>query len=199
MLIPLGSCEQHGPHLPLDTDTQIAVAIAHGAALQIEHALVAPPVAYGSSGEHDGFAGTLSIGTAVTEALVVELVRSAPWADRVVVVNGHGGNLEPVRSAIELLRREGHRVDDWWPTGEPGDLHAGRVETSVMLHLNPSAVGDLPAGVVAPSIAALVTDGVAAHSTSGVLGDPTGASADEGNRILGRWIDDLVAMIVGHN
>lgn len=197
VLIPMGSCEQHGPHLPLDTDTQIAVAIANGAALQINHALVAPPVAYGSSGEHNAFAGTLSIGAAVTEALVIELARSAPWADRLVFVNGHGGNLGPVRGAIELLRREGHTVDDWWPTGEPDDLHAGRIETSVMLHLNPSAVGDLPAGVVAPPIVALISDGVGAHSTSGVLGDPTGASADEGARILGRWIDDLVATIVG--
>ena len=193
----MGSCEQHGPHLPLDTDTQIAVAIANGAARHVERALVAPAVAYGSSGEHDGFAGTLSIGAAVTEMLVVELARSAPWADRLVFVNGHGGNLEPVRRAVELLRREGHHVDDWWPTGEHGDLHAGRVETSVLMHLNPSVVGDLPAGVAAPPIAALITDGVAAHSTSGVLGDPTGATADEGALILGRWIDDLVAMIAG--
>ena len=193
----MGSCEQHGPHLPLDTDTQIAVAIANGAARHVARALVAPAVAYGSSGEHDGFAGTLSIGAAVTEMLVIELARSAPWADRLVFVNGHGGNLEPVRRAVEFLRREGRHVDDWWPTGEPGDLHAGRVETSVMMHLNPAAVGDLPDGVAAPPIAALIADGVAAHSISGVLGDPTGATADEGARILERWIDDLVAMIAG--
>ena len=195
MLIPIGSCEQHGPHLPLDTDTRIAVAVADGAARRIADALVAPAIAYGASGEHAGFAGTLSLGTAATREVLIELGRSADWAARLVVVNGHGGNHEAVRAAVDVLHSEGRRVLEWWPTGEPGDLHAGRAETSVMLHLVPSLVGPIPAPVEAPTIAALIAEGVMAHSPSGVLGDPSGATAAEGARILAAWIDGLVNVI----
>jgi creatinine amidohydrolase len=195
VLVPVGSCEQHGPHLPLDTDTRIAVAVADGAAGRLGDALVAPAVAYGASGEHAGFAGTLSLGTAATRETLIELGRSGDWAKRLVFVNGHGGNHEAIRAAVDVLRSEGRRVLEWWPTGEPGDLHAGRIETSVMLHLVPSLVGPIPAPVEAPTIAALIAEGVMAHSPSGVLGDPSGATAAEGARILAAWIDGLVNMI----
>ncbi len=195
LLIPVGSCEQHGPHLPLDTDSQIALAIAQRAAEQVMNTLVAPVVAYGSSGEHAGFPGTLSIGTDATTHLLVELGRSADWATRLVFVNGHGGNLSAVREAVELLRSEGRTADDWWPRAVPGDLHAGRVETSVMLHLSPDLVGLPPEPVTAPSIEALAADGVLAHSPSGVLGDPHGAHAEEGERWLSTWIGDLLDML----
>jgi creatinine amidohydrolase/Fe(II)-dependent formamide hydrolase-like protein len=96
LAVPLGSCEQHGPHLPLDTDTRIAVALAEGLAARRPDVLVAPAVPYGSSGEHQGFAGTLSIGQDALEHLLVELVRSADGWRGVVLVNGHGGNAEPL-------------------------------------------------------------------------------------------------------
>ena len=73
IMIPLGSTEQHGPHLPLDTDTRIATAVARGAAKHLEHGwLVAPAIAYGASGEHQSFAGTISIGTEALTMLLVE-------------------------------------------------------------------------------------------------------------------------------
>src|SRR4051794_39471729 len=77
LVLPLGSTEQHGPHLPFSTDTDIAVALAERLASTSPGVVVAPPLPYGSSGEHAGFAGTLSIGAAALEHVVVELVRSA--------------------------------------------------------------------------------------------------------------------------
>ena len=77
LVIPLGATEQHGPHLPLSTDTDIAVALCRGLAAARPSVLVAPPLPYGASGEHAGFAGTLSIGQDAAETVVVELGRSA--------------------------------------------------------------------------------------------------------------------------
>ncbi len=92
LLVPLGATEQHGPHLTLDTDTVIAMAWADAAAARIP-ALVAPALPYGSSGEHQSFAGTLSIGAPVLELVLVELARSArDRFDRIVFVAGHAGN-----------------------------------------------------------------------------------------------------------
>ena len=76
LALPLGSLEQHGPHLPLDTDTRIADAVAGGLAARRPGVVVAPPVAYGASGEHAAFAGTLLIGHEPLAAMLVELVRS---------------------------------------------------------------------------------------------------------------------------
>ena len=68
LAVPLGSCEQHGPHLPLDTDTRIAVALADRLAARHAQVVVAPAVAFGSSGEHAGFPGTLSIGQGLSSS-----------------------------------------------------------------------------------------------------------------------------------
>src|SRR5690606_24834147 len=116
LLVPLGATEQHGPHLPLGTDTEIALALARAAAAQVDGAIVAPPLPYGSSGEHQGFAGTISIGREATELLLVELCRSAAESfRRIVLVSAHGGNAEPLRRAVARLRAEGHDVRAWEP------------------------------------------------------------------------------------
>ncbi len=77
LAVPVGSTEQHGPHLPLSTDTDIAVALCDRLAAARPDVLVAPPVGYGASGEHAGFPGTLSIGLGALELLLIELGRSA--------------------------------------------------------------------------------------------------------------------------
>jgi mycofactocin precursor peptide peptidase len=197
VLVPVGSVEQHGPHLPLDTDTRIAAAVAARAATAA--LLVAPPVAYGASGEHEGFAGTVSIGHEALRLLLVELGRSAAgWAGRLVFVNGHGGNVSSLVEAVRLLRYEG-RDAAWFACASGGDAHAGRTETSLMLALDPVLVRpERAAGNTAP-LADLLPEmragGVAAVSPNGVLGDPVGASADEGERLLADMAAALGAAI----
>lgn len=195
VLVPVGSIEQHGPHLPLDTDTAIARAVADRMALALGDASVAPAVSYGASGEHQAFPGTCSIGPEALRMVLVELVRSIRcWAQRVALVNAHGGNLTAVRGAVEQLRFEGHDVA-WVPcTTEEVDLHAGRTETSLMLHLAPWSVRHdrAEAGNTQPLqeiLPAMLAGGVAAVSANGVLGDPTGATAAEGARLLDRIVD----------
>ena len=136
--IPVGSCEQHGPHLPLATDTIVAEALAAGLAATQRSVVVGPSLTVTASGEHAGFPGTLSIGTDATATVIVELVRSADWASGVVLINGHGGNHEAVERARATLDAEGRRVLSWWPRVAGGDAHAGRTETSLMLALRPS-------------------------------------------------------------
>ncbi len=203
VVVPLGSVEQHGRHLPMATDTVVAQAVAEAVVPRLDGALLAPAVPYGASGEHEGFPGTVSIGTEALTTVLVELGRSAcRWAQRVVVVNGHGGNLQALRAAVPLLRSEGRDVA-WFPCGVPGgDAHAGRTETSVMLHVEPAGVrvADAVAGETA-SLAEILprlrAGGVRAVSPSGVLGDPAGASAAEGAELHAAITRRLVAAVRG--
>lgn len=140
LAVPVGATEQHGPHLPLTTDTDIAQALCDGLAAARPDVLVAPAVAYGSSGEHAGFAGTLSIGQEATELLLVELGRSASETfRRLLFVSAHGGNAGPVARAVARLRAESRDVEVFQPRW-PGDPHAGRPETALQLALRPSGV-----------------------------------------------------------
>lgn len=200
LIIPVGSTEQHGPHLPLDTDTRIATAVAREVLEQLDDGsagawMVAPAVPYGASGEHEGFPGTVSIGTAALQSLLVEYGRSASsWASRLVYVNGHGGNVEALAAAVALLRQEGRDVG-WVPCIAAGaDAHAGHTETSVLLHISPGDVwtDDLAAGNTAPLaelMPAMRSGGIAAVSEVGVLGDPTTATAAEGERIFAEMVN----------
>jgi mycofactocin system creatininase family protein len=199
LVVPLGSTEQHGHHLPLGTDTAVACAVAEAAAGALDGALLAPALAYGASGEHEDFPGTVSLGTEALTGLLVEYGRSASrWAARVLLVNGHGGNLDALRSAGSLLRAEGRDVA-WFPCGIPGgDAHAGRTETSLMLHVEPEGVlGERTLGGETASIASLLprlrAEGVRAVSPTGVLGDPAGATAEEGAALLRVLADRVVA------
>lgn len=202
LIIPLGSTEQHGPHLPVDTDTRIATAVASGIAERLGGTwLLAPAIGYGASGEHQGFPGTVSIGTAALQLLLVEYGRSAcDWASRLVFVNGHGGNLTAVASAVALLRSEGRDVA-WCACSVPGaDAHAGHTETSVLLHISPEVVHttEWVAGNEAPLaelMPRLRDGGVAAVSAVGVLGNPTTASADDGARIFAEMVDTCTGRV----
>jgi len=199
LAIPIGSTEQHGPHLPLSTDTDIAVALCEKLA-QHRDVVLAPPIAYGSSGEHAGFAGTLSIGQAALEQMLVELCRSATDTfAHVVLVSGHGGNAEAVRRSVATLRHERRDVISFFPrwVGEP---HAGWPETAMMLALNPISVllARAEPGNTRPLtelMPLMRSGGVRAVSANGVLGDPRSATADQGHQLLDSLAADLTSIV----
>lgn len=201
LAVPLGSTEQHGPHLPVSTDTDIAVVLCELLAAERDDVVVAPAMPYGASGEHAGFPGTLSIGQEALELLVIELVRSAAVAFAgVIFVCGHGGNAEALLRGVTRAREEGHDVMMFLPRWE-GDPHAGRAETSMMLALHPKIVR-MDAAVAGNTEALselmprLRAEGVRAVSPNGVLGDPSGASADEGDALLAAAAGQLISDVM---
>ncbi len=211
LLVPVGSLEQHGPALPLGTDTMIAAAAAEEAARRVTAAghdvVVAPALCYGASGEHEDFPGTVSIGHDALQLVLLELARSAcRWAEGLVFVNGHGGNALSLRGTVEQLRAEDRAVA-WTDCSVAGaDAHAGRTETSIMRFLAPWTVRtDLlapgPTTPIAELMPTLRSAGVRAVSANGVLGDPTGSSTEEGKRLLeeivGRLVRELTDIVVG--
>lgn len=203
LAIPVGSCEQHGPHLPLGTDSMIAEALAGRLADRVDGVVVGPTITVSASGEHAGFPGTLSIGTDATASVLVELARSADWAAGLVFVNGHGGNADAMARAVSTIRAESRRVIAWWPQvadESAADAHAGHVETSLMLAIRPDLVvlDRLEAGNTAP-LAELAPQlragGVAVVSANGVLGDPRDATLSAGTSLLDKITVDLVATV----
>jgi creatinine amidohydrolase len=200
LVVPVGATEQHGPHLPLTTDTEIAEALADRLASLEDRVWLAPALAYGASGEHADFPGTVSIGAEATELALVELCRSAAASFRsVLMISTHGGNAAPLAAAVELLRTEGREVRAWTPRWE-GDAHAGRVETSLMLAIAPerirldlAEVGNTePLDELLPRLRA---EGVRAVAANGVLGDPAGASPAEGERLLAAAVEELRGLV----
>lgn len=207
VLVPIGSLEQHGPHLPFDTDTRIASAAAAQAADLLaaggHDVVVVPALPIGASGEHQDFPGTVSMGHEALRLVLVEIVRSlSTWAGRIVLVNGHGGNVPTLRDALTQMRVEGHDVS-WFPCAFESsvDAHAGADETSVMLHLDPSrvAMDRAEAGRTEPLqqlLPDLMAQGVRPVSPNGVLGDPTSADAARGEALLGGLVERLTRAVV---
>lgn len=198
LVVPLGATEQHGPHLPLGTDTAVIEAVADRFERLRPDAWLAPALPFGASGEHAGFPGTLSLGSEALALCLVELARSADAFPATLFACWHGGNGDALERALATLRAEGRFVDVWRASHVGGDLHAGRTETSLMLAICPRAVelaearagGDLDPRTLWPR---LRTDGVRGVSPNGVLGDPAGATAAEGERLLDRLARDLAA------
>lgn len=196
LLVPLGSCEQHGPHLPLNTDATVAQMVASDVAGRVD-VDVAPVLSFGASGEHQGFAGLLSIGTEVLTSVLVELARSAraTWS-AVVFVSGHGGNLDALRRAQEISKAEGDRVAYWLPSDPEGDAHAGATETSVMMTIDPSVRGDgVDGSDVRGDDPRLRTLGVIGVAPSGVLGRPEHATPEYGAACRERWCAEVVEIV----
>lgn len=196
VIVPLGSWEQHGAHLPSTTDSIIIEHVVNRAA-HGRDVVVAPVMHITASDEHRGFPGTLSVGTEAMAASLVSVARSAAWARGVLFANGHGGNADALRIASSAMAHEGLRHAVWSLPGYDGsDAHAGHTETSVMLHLSPSEVHlDLAvAGNVSPAgelIDDMRSGGVIAVSGSGVLGDPTTATAAHGGAVVRMWVESL--------
>lgn len=160
-VLPLGAIEQHGPHLPVSTDTDIVSQVAAAAEKQLpEDILLCPTLAFGSSHHHISFGGTLSISVGTYTQLIVELTESLIQSNfrRILLLNGHGGNITPVKQALSVLSNKydvstqpNIALATYWelagkvfagdPPMESAALsHACEYETSLILHLFPEKV-----------------------------------------------------------
>ncbi|MFC1416659.1 creatininase family protein [Streptacidiphilus cavernicola] len=199
-VLPVGSFEQHGAHLPLITDTAIACMIAQRIAT--DHGLfLLPPVTMSCSHEHAGMTGTVSISAVTLYAVIGDIWRSlqASGIQGLIIVNGHGGNYV-LSNFVQEASVAGPRValfptrDDWQQARADAcleststeDMHGGELEVSLLLHGAPELVRD---GVEADDHAApqrphLLTLGLTAYTPNGIIGNPSLASAVKGKAIL---------------
>lgn len=208
VILPLGATEQHGPHLPLGTDSLLAEAIANGLTKVLPKTLVAPTLPIGCSDEHSGFAGLLSLDAQTLAQIVVDCARRmAGWGiSRLILFSAHGGNSKALELASDQLRDElpllqisvldpSTKVADALlaiaetdgVAAESVGLHAGEGETSEMLFFYPQLVHMERAvsgytGNMPEILPALMTRGLSAVTRNGVLGDPTAANASRGER-----------------
>lgn len=217
-VLALGSTEQHGPHLPFDTDTRIAAALLERFCARVPEAIALPALPLGCAREHLGFPGTLSLDEATLEAVLVDVARSIARSGfaRLFVFSAHGGNesllerIGPVlaaaaaparvivhaglaRTTDELHARARERGV---PPAEAGH-HAGEVETSMLLQLAPASVrrDRLAAGRldVPEPASALFYPSLRDNAPDGTVGDPRRARAASGRAYLDAWTDVLVA------
>ncbi|WP_121437680.1 creatininase family protein [Actinomadura pelletieri] len=205
-VLPIGSHEQHGPFLPLATDTVIACTIAREIATR-HPVRTLPPVTISCSHEHAAWPGTVSISAATLHAVVRDVADSLARAGvpKLVLVNGHGGNyvlgnvVQEASGDMALFPGP----DDWedarraagMETSGDADMHAGELETSILLHAHPELVRDgyQTADHRADDRRFLLTAGMAAYTESGVIGRPSLARARKGRDAL----ESLVASFGG--
>lgn len=222
VILPLGATEQHGPHLPLGTDTIRAVALAERLAERIPGSLVAPVLPIGCSDEHSGFAGLLSLDHETLASVIVDCARRmVAWGiRRLIILSAHGGNDQAIALALRRLHDELPPLRVWVPssksaydallaeachaglTPESVGIHAGEGETSELLHLRPELVRlqFADAGYTGDMIEIMEQlsrpGGLANVTTNGVLGDPSAARGDRGARYLQVQIEDCAKQLI---
>ena len=212
-LLPVGATEQHGPHAPLSTDTRNAVAVAEAAATAFDGEIViAPAVPVGVSEEHRQFAGTLWVSPDTFRAYVRETVASLAHHgfDRVVVVNGHGGNVTALEEVTATITRhdDAFAVPFTWfeATGEHYREmgHGGPIETALLRHVHPDLVREErieEAGAGASDRWGEWVSGVnlaydsAEFTDNGVVGDPAEGNAERGAELLDLATEALVDLL----
>lgn len=211
-ILPIGSFEQHGPHLPLATDTLVASAIASAIA-EAYPVLLLPPVTFSCSHEHAAFPGTVSISASTLAAIVNDIADSLrrQAIAGLLVVNGHGGNYALANVVQEANLNSPPNVglyparDDWHEarlasgmvSDAHEDMHAGELETSIVLAAFPDVVRDgwEHADHTHDDRRHLLTLGMAAYTKSGVLGCPSQATAAKGRAALQRLADGAKRII----
>ncbi len=208
-VLPVGAFEQHGPHLPLATDSLIAGALAAGLAERLD-ALLLPALPVSCSQEHAGFPGTVWLAAGTLAAVVGDIRASLAHAgtEKLAIVNAHGGNLVLAHLAREA-NLEAPRV--WLGPGRHiqeaafaaagietsvhDDMHAGEYETSVLLHAWPQLVRMADAADELAERPQLAVRGLAAYSRSGTVGRPSRATAEKGKAALAAMVDAMAAEV----
>jgi creatinine amidohydrolase/Fe(II)-dependent formamide hydrolase-like protein len=220
-LLPVGSIEQHGPHLPLDTDAfdaqYLAQKVAEGCSAP--KPLVLPLIPYGVSYHHEDFSGTLGISPKTLSDLVYDIGMGAArhGITKLMIINGHGGNIPALQFAAQMINRDAH-IFTCVETGEtsekdiialsetPNDVHAGEVETSTALANRPHLVQSDKLRKYIPRFSSRYLNfsskrsvewyaRVAKISSTGVLGDPTKATRQKGKKIWQAMIKHLVEFV----
>ena len=221
-VLAIGSMEQHGPHLPIKTDSAIGEALALGVANQLGNALKGPTIRLGCSRHHLSFAGTVSVSPETLLAVLSDYIDSLCHHGfrTIVILASHGGNFAPVNQALESLRKSHPKhtilfcgnisammdvmfieAEKHGISKEQAGVHAGDLETSIMLALEPSQVQveRCAAGFVdefgSDAQRVIGEEGIIGLSKSGVLGDPTQADDEKGWRYLTATIDHFVEVI----
>lgn len=215
VVLPVGATEQHGPHLATGTDVLLAATAAEraaelAAARAARTLVLAPPLPFGASDHHLTFGGTLSLTPETLTAVLLDLLRSvaAGGGRRVVLVNGHGGNVGVCHAAAAAASTRHElavaHVDYWRFAGDdavnaPG--HAGEFETSLVAAVRPHAVGPVPprARPLPEHTGAPKPKGVTVHDAAlwaaidGYTDHPERATPEHG----AAWLDTVVAGLAG--
>lgn len=199
-VLPVGSFEQHGTHLPLITDTVIACVIAREIA-DTHPVHLLPPLTLSCSHEHAAFAGTVSISARTLHAVIDDIRASLTLSGihKLVIVSGHGGNYV-LSNVVQEANVDGPAVSlfplgaDWDRARDDGglvsdrhaDMHAGEIETSILLHAAPELVGEgyADADHDGGDRSHLLVHGVGPYTRTGVIGFPSRATADKGKAVL---------------
>lgn len=207
-VLPVGSFEQHGPHLPLATDTIVASAIARAVA-ETCNLLLLPPVTISCSQEHTGWSGSVSIRASTLGAIIADVAESVRRAgvEKMVVVNGHGGNYV-LSNVVQEANTESRRMalypgrEDWEAARKKArlassghdDMHAGEIETSLLLHLCPEVIrSGFEGSDHVTERRDLLVLGMRGYTSTGVIGRPSQATAAKGKAVL----ESLTASFVG--
>jgi creatinine amidohydrolase len=218
-VVPLGSTEQHGPHLPLATDYLIAESLAREAADRTG-VLCTPTIQVGVSPHHRQFHGTMWADAPAFRDYVESVTRNLAYhgVDRVVYVNAHGGNVQHLREVGRRLRDDGtmYAVEWMWNESIPdlvSDLfehngpHGGPKETAMIMHVARELVREdrladaRDGGVVDLSEAHMREHGARTfydaveNSDNGVFGDQTDATPEKGERLFEAATDQLVQLL----
>ncbi|HYS35579.1 MAG TPA: creatininase family protein [Pseudonocardiaceae bacterium] len=210
-LLPIGSFEQHGDHLPLTTDTLVACIIAERLASAYNLFLLSP-VTISCSHEHAGFSGTVSISARTLIATVEDIKSSLERAGigRIVIVNGHGGNyvlsnivqesnivgprmaLFPGREDFVVAREHAEMVSTM-----SEDMHGGEWETSILLHTLPELVRPTYAknDHDAPERPHLLITGMQGYTSNGIIGKPSAATAEKGKAALESLVESFAGTL----